>query len=132
MVQCNVMSALLSIICNMLIAITLCVERVLSFIPQRPDGCNNFLPYIFGIWLQSPQQKLLWVLIFVVQCQETTPTNSFTFEISVCGSLSQFSFSRYCSALEKCEILHPTKFPVHVSSLIFSTTISLPIKAVHA
>ncbi len=45
---------------------------------------------IFAIWLQSPKQKCLWVLIFAVQCQETTPTNSFACEIPVRGSLSQF------------------------------------------
>ncbi len=45
---------------------------------------------IFAIWLQSPKQKCSWVLIFMFQCQETTPTNSFAYEIPVRGSLSQF------------------------------------------
>ncbi len=32
--------------------------------------------HIFAIWLQSPQQKCSWVIIFAVRCLETTPTNS--------------------------------------------------------
>ena len=39
----------------------------------------------FAHWLQSTQQIFSWVLIFALQCQETTPTNSFACKIPVHG-----------------------------------------------
>ncbi len=46
---------------------------------------GNFRRCTFSLyaWLQSPQQKCSWVLVFAFQCQETTPTNSFACEISL-------------------------------------------------
>ena len=90
---------------------TPCVDSVVvsSVVARAVPYSGKFVwVQIFAIWLQSPQQKCLWVLIFAFQCQETTPTNSFACEIPVRGSLSQFYLVNY-SILKKHEILHPTK-----------------------
>ncbi len=77
------------------------------------------LVHIFAIWLQSPQQKCSWVLIFAFQCQETTPTNNLHVKIPVRGSLSRLLFSCYCmhacmhalSSKNTKKCCTPRKFP---------------------
>ncbi len=63
----------------------------------------------FRYLASEPSAEIFVIQIFTVQCQETTPTNSFAYEIPVCGSLSQFLFRVNYSALKKREMLHPTK-----------------------
>ncbi len=47
---------------------------------------------------REPSEEIFTVVIFAVQCQETTPTTSFACEIPVRGSFSQLVVS---SALER-------------------------------
>ncbi len=39
---------------------------------------------------REPSEEIFMVVIFAVQCQETTPTTNFVREIPVRGSFSQF------------------------------------------
>ena len=72
---------------------------------------------------QSPQQKCSWVLIFVFQHQETTPTNSFACEISVHGSFIQvliFALTALPSKNAICTSPHE-HFPLFSITIIIIT-----------
>ncbi len=66
--------------------------------------------------------------MFVVQCQETTPTKSFACEIAVRGGPSQFHFRVNCSALGKHEMSHLTKISRYTVHGLESTS-HLPVNS---
>ena len=72
---------------------------------------------IFTIWLQSPQQKCSWVLIFAFQCRETTPTNSFACEIPVSAWGSVLIITVTALPSKNVKFCTPRKFPAIIMVL---------------